>query len=323
MSDPNAPTEVFERALAGERRMLARAITLLEAGNPEISEAMRTRSPKRWNAPGAPHVVGLTGPPGSGKSTLTDRLVASIRGAGRTVAVVAVDPASPFTGGAILGDRVRLEAHCGDEGVYVRSLSSRGHLGGLSRATSQVVDLLDIVGFDVVLIETVGVGQSEIGVMEIADSVVVVLTPESGDQVQTMKAGLLEVADVFVVNKADRPGAERLAKDLALAVELDEASLWSAPVHTASALHSEGIGAVVESVRAHGEWLTEAGRDAWASRRASGRRRLCLDLISEWGREAASRLLDGDAAELRASLDAGSIDPFAAAQALAAKVNLD
>ncbi len=323
MSQHIPPAKVLERALGGERRMLARAITLIEAGNVDMAEAMRPLTPRRRNSPGAPHVVGLTGPPGSGKSTLTDRLVGHIRESGRTVAVVAVDPSSPFTGGAILGDRVRLEAHCGDDGVYVRSLSSRGHLGGLSRATTQVVELLDLAGFDVILIETVGVGQSEIAVMEIADSVVVVLTPESGDQVQTMKAGLLEVADVFVVNKSDRPGAERLAKDLALAVELDEAASWSAPVHTASALRKEGIDAVVSSVLEHGVWLTGSGHSAWLARRAAGRRRLCLDLLAEWGRNAGARMLEGDAQEIDDALNSGALDPFAAAQLLARRVVLD
>ena len=199
--------QVFEGAAAGDRRLLARAISLIEDRADGVLGAIGRLTPSRQRGPGSPAVVGITGPPGAGKSTFVDQLITQARGQDQRVAVVAVDPSSPFSGGAILGDRIRMDQHVLDPGVFVRSLSSRGHLGGLCRAAGQVVDLLDAAGFDLVLVETVGVGQSELAVCEVADTAVEVLTPESGDTVQTMKAGLLEIADVFVINKADREGA--------------------------------------------------------------------------------------------------------------------
>jgi len=206
------------------------------------------------------------------------------------VAVLAVDPSSPFSGGAILGDRVRMERHTGDEGVYIRSLSSRGHLGGLSGATDLVVELLDVVGFDRIVVETVGVGQSELGVMEVADTVAVVLTPESGDTVQTMKAGLLEIADLFVVNKSDRPGAERLARDLELSVHLDDRA-WPAPVVLASANENRGIETIDAAIERHAGWILGEGRTVWEQRRGNARVRTYLDLVAEKARAHAQQSL--------------------------------
>jgi len=228
-----------------------------------------------------------------------------------------VDPSSPFSGGAILGDRLRMEAHGEDEGVFIRSLSSRGHLGGLSRASGQVVDLLDAAGFDLVIIETVGVGQSELAVMEVADTVLVVLTPESGDVVQTMKAGLLEVADVFAVNKADRVGAEALARNLEMMVHLDappnqDDPHWNIPVHTCSALNGDGVEEVVGSVHAHLSWMQTEGRSQWHARRSLGRVRTFLDVVAEDARVAARTALAGTHAELRDQLE-GGLNPYVAA----------
>ncbi len=200
--------------LAGDRRALSRAFTKVESRDDAFLDALATLPARRRKGPGAPHVIGVTGPPGSGKSTLVDRLVAAGRAANDLVGVVAVDPSSPFSGGAVLGDRLRMERHAGDEGVFIRSVANRGHLGGLSPSVGPFVDLYDACGFDRVVVETVGVGQSELAIMGVADSVLVVVTPESGDTVQTMKAGLLEVADLFVVNKSDRPAADVIAKDL-------------------------------------------------------------------------------------------------------------
>jgi LAO/AO transport system kinase len=303
------PEEIVRRAVAGERRWLARAITLMETRSPGIGEALAHVPVRRRQGPGAPHVVGLTGPPGAGKSTFADRLVADGRARGERVAVVAVDPSSPFSGGAILGDRVRMDRHTGDDGVYIRSLSSRGHLGGLSGATSEVVDLLDAAGFDLVIVETVGVGQSELGVMEVADTTLVVLTPESGDTVQTMKAGLLEIADVFVVNKADRPGADRLVRDLEQSVELDESPGWKAPVHAASAAEGRGVTEVAAAARAHLDWMRGQGLPDWFRRRGDARVRRFLDLASDRARE---RALDALKTGLDAELREGRITPHAA-----------
>jgi LAO/AO transport system kinase len=216
-----------------------------------------------------------------------------------------------------------MEAHADDAGVFIRSLASRGHLGGLSRATGQVVDLLDAVGFDTILVETVGVGQSELSVMEVADTVVVVLTPESGDTVQTMKAGLLEVGDIFVVNKADRPGADRLSRELEQMVQLDSRfagafgvtrgvqaeCLWEAPVYASSALNGEGISDVMKAAQTHRDWCAGQGRPAWTARRASGRVRTFLDLAAEAGRTAAVQIIDADQGRLREELMQG-LNPY-------------
>jgi LAO/AO transport system kinase len=305
-------SDTFQRAVSGDRRRLARAISMIEGRAPGILDALGELTARRAAGPGAPHVLGFTGPPGAGKSTFVDRMIALSRAAGQRVAVVAVDPSSPFSGGAILGDRVRMERHVGDPGVFIRSISSRGHLGGLSRATGQVVHLLDAAGFDRVLVETVGVGQSELAICEVADTAVVVLTPESGDTVQTMKAGLLEIADLFVVNKADRPGAQRLQRDLEQAVQL-ETGAWKAPVTCASALHAQGVDEVLDGALAHLAWCVGEGRAVWEARRARGRERTFLDLVADDARDAARAALAGPRAELRRALRAGEINPYVAA----------
>jgi LAO/AO transport system kinase len=281
--------ELLDRVARGERRALARAVSAAENREPRLGPALVGRPLRRRAGPGVPQVVGVTGAPGAGKSTFVDALVRVARGGGRTVAVVAVDPSSPFSGGAILGDRIRMEAHTGDDGVFVRSVSSRGHLGGLSGATSLVIDLFDLAGYDLVVVETVGVGQSELAVMEVADTVVVVCTPEGGDSVQAMKAGLLEVADVFVVNKADRPGAGRMARDLAQMVALSELpdDAWKPPVREAVATEGRGVVEVVGEVSAHLAWCRGPGAAAWHARRARGRVRLALDLVADEARRRA------------------------------------
>ncbi|MBW2257129.1 MAG: methylmalonyl Co-A mutase-associated GTPase MeaB [Deltaproteobacteria bacterium] len=281
-----------DRALAGDRRSLARAITLVEMRSPGVGTALATTTVRRRAGPGAPHVVGITGPPGAGKSTLADRIIEAAVAAQQRVAVVAVDPSSPFSGGAILGDRVRMGRHTGNDLVFIRSLSSRGHLGGLSAASAEVVDLLDAAGFDLVLVETVGVGQSELGVMEVADTVVVVLTPESGDAVQTMKAGLLEIADVFAVNKADRPGADRLVRDLQRSIELNQAKGWQPPVHATSAAEGRGVEALLDETRKHLAWCAGEGLETWRTRRGDALIRLYLDLVGEAARAEARTTLD-------------------------------
>ena len=225
MANLDNPHEEINRLLDGNVRALSKLITLVES-DPQILASVY---PEIKDAVGRNHIVGITGPPGAGKSTLSSALVSIIRDTGRTVAILACDPSSPFTGGAVLGDRVRMQSHYADPGVFIRSLSSRGSGGGLSASTYGITTLLDAFGFDMVLLETVGVGQTELDVMKISDTVIVVLVPESGDSIQTMKAGLMEIADIFVVNKSDRVGADRMVKDVRGALQLSENHAVSLP----------------------------------------------------------------------------------------------
>ncbi len=205
-----------ERILCGDIRAAARLMRDVDDGFPSALEELKTLYPHAGNA----YIIGITGPPGAGKSTLTDQITAAYRSVGKRVGIVAIDPTSPFTGGAILGDRIRMNRHADDEGVFIRSLATRGALGGISRSTGEVVNIMDAMGMDVVIIETVGVGQDEIDIVRMAHTTVVVMVPGLGDDIQAIKAGILEIADVFVVNKADRDGADRTARELAMMLEL-------------------------------------------------------------------------------------------------------
>lgn len=254
------PEALALAASGGDRRALARCISIIEDHRPGAGELLATLYPRGGNA----QVVGITGAPGAGKSTLTDGWIRHLRREGRTVAVVAVDPSSPLTGGSILGDRIRMQDHVTDPGVFVRSMSSRGHLGGLADATAQVVGVLDGCGFDMVLVETVGVGQSEVEVMGIADTTVVVVTPGWGDSVQAAKAGLTEIGDVFVVNKADLPGADQVAAELAhmldLGLDLGTAGPWQSPIVSCQAERGAGVTEAWLAVQSHWEFLKTGDR---------------------------------------------------------------
>ncbi|MGA9720887.1 MAG: methylmalonyl Co-A mutase-associated GTPase MeaB, partial [Candidatus Binatus sp.] len=234
---------LLKRFDAGEMRALAQLITMVENRAPESSAIIERIYAKTGHA----QVVGITGPPGAGKSTLVNRLIAKYRASGKKIAILAIDPSSPFSGGAVLGDRVRMTDHYKDAGVYIRSLASRGSHGGLSRAAREIVKLLDAYGSDVIIIETVGVGQTELSIMDLADTTVVVTVPEAGDGVQVMKAGLNEIADVFVVNKADREGADRVKAELELSVHLRSGDGWRPPVLLTQAALDQGVDAVVDA----------------------------------------------------------------------------
>ena len=255
---PVKPASLVERACTGDRRALARLISRIEADD----AAGRALAAAVYRRSGSAHRIGVTGPPGSGKSSLTARLVAAFRGHGRRVGVVAVDPSSPLTGGAALGDRIRLMEFHADPGVFVRSMASRGHRGGLAATTAAVAHVLDAAGFDPVIVETLGVGQDEVEVARLVHSVAVLQVPGLGDAVQTLKAGLLEVADVLVVNKADLPDAERVARDLATLLRLgsdDQPDGWTSPVVRTSAATGDGVEELVERLVAHRAHLSDRG----------------------------------------------------------------
>ena len=296
--------------LAGERRAVARAISAVEDGAAElavISAGIYART-------GSAATIGLTGAPGVGKSTLAGELVRAARAAGRTVAVLAVDPTSPYTGGALLGDRVRMQEHATDEGVFIRSMATRGHLGGMALAAPEAVRILDAAGYDLVIVETVGVGQAEVDVAAATDTALVVLAPGLGDAVQMAKAGILEVADVFVVNKADRDGAGEVVRELRQMLRLGPSRPWAPPVLSTAALERQGIDELWAAVDDHRAHLADSG-DLEAKRRARLLREV-ESLAAERFRLRAAATLEADA-RLVEDLDARRIDPYAAAEQLA------
>lgn len=262
---------------------------------------------------GRAHVLGVTGPPGSGKSTLVDRLIESLRKAGKTVGVVAVDPTSPFTGGALLGDRLRMNARQTDPDVFIRSMATRGHLGGISRATADAARILDAAGKDVVIVETVGVGQAEVDVVRLADTVLVVSVPGLGDEIQNIKAGLMEIGDVFVVNKADREGAERTVAELQAWLEHGETEHWAPPVLKTVAATGAGIAELLDAAARHREHLAKT--DALARKRRDQARHEVLDVLRDRAVVAATR--DGKRFEdVVARVAARTLDPYGAGDAL-------
>ncbi|HID89265.1 MAG TPA: methylmalonyl Co-A mutase-associated GTPase MeaB [Anaerolineales bacterium] len=280
--------DLVKKALAGDRRALARLLSLVEDDGPQAREALRALHPHTGRA----HIVGVTGAPGTGKSTLVNELAKTLRAQGVTVGIIAVDPTSPFTGGAILGDRVRMRDLAGDPGIFIRSMATRGSLGGLARATGDAVKVLDAVGFQTVLVETVGVGQAEVDVARTAHTVVVVEAPGLGDDVQALKAGLLEIADVLVVNKADRPGADQTARALEVTLDLGRNSTggidgWRPPIIKTVALNGTGVKAVAEAIGAHRAYLQRSG--LWDRRE---RERIRADLIRALEEALLGRLLE-------------------------------
>ena len=315
--------DLVARARCGEPRAVSRLISLVETDTAAGRALLRDVAARLAPYTGRAHVVGLTGPPGVGKSTTTSALVTALRRRGRRVGVLAVDPSSPFSGGALLGDRVRMGEHATDEGVFIRSMASRGHLGGLAWSTPQALRVLDAAGCDVVLIETVGVGQSEVEVVALADTTVVLLAPGMGDGVQAAKAGILEVADVLAVNKADRDGARRTVRDLEYAIAMSEEGAagraggagWTRPVVSTVAVRGEGIDDLVAALDAHRAWLDGSGARAVRrrARAAAEIEAIALDQVrSRIGDVRGAGALPG----LADRVVAGELDPYGAADAL-------
>jgi LAO/AO transport system kinase len=304
-----------DRVLAGDPRAIARAITLIEDESPAGAELVR----RVFARTGRAFLIGVTGPPGAGKSTLVDKLTAAIRATGRTVGVVAVDPTSSFTGGAILGDRVRMQAHGGDAGVFIRSMATRGHLGGLARATTDVALVLDAAGKDVVLIETVGVGQDEIDIVRTADVSIVMTVPGSGDEVQALKAGIMEIADIFVVNKADREGADRAVASIEalLSLQTFAAGEWRPPIVKTEATSGKGVPELLEAID---RFRAQLGDSQSIRRRARAEWRLRELLAHRFVQHVERRVLG--AREFDQTLNriaAREVDPYSAAEEILGK----
>jgi LAO/AO transport system kinase len=307
--------ELVGRARDGDARAVARLISLVEDQSPLLREVMAALAPHAGHA----QIVGITGSPGVGKSTSTSALVGELRRAGQRVGVLAVDPSSPFSGGALLGDRVRMQDHALDRDVYIRSMASRGHLGGLAWTTPQALRVLDAAGCDVILVETVGVGQSEVEVAGLADTTLVLLAPGMGDGIQAAKAGILEIGDVYVVNKADRDGADTLRRELRSMLALAERSEgdWRPPIVKTIAAKGEGLDEVVAEIDRHAEWLRSTGElAARRTRRARDEiEAIAVTALRErWGDVHGRSELD----ELATAVAAGDSDPYAAAETLLA-----
>jgi LAO/AO transport system kinase len=301
----------IEKALKGDHRSIARLITMVESESVSSRDIMKKIYPHTGNA----HLIGVTGSPGAGKSTFLDKLITRIMENGKSIGVIAVDPSSPFTGGAVLGDRLRMQNHSLDPDVFIRSMGTRGSLGGLSRGTYEAALILDACGKDVVLIETVGVGQSEIDIIKIADTVALLLVPGMGDDIQIMKAGIMEIADVFIVNKADRDGTERIVREVNIMLDLQEEKPWRPPVIPTIAENGEGVERAAEAITGHWQFLQNTSE---GKRRKYQRLRIEVEEILKreiariaekaWDRQIETDILD--------ELFARKKDPYSVAENL-------
>ena len=300
---------LIERALEGDRRAVARLISAVEDGGAQVGSIMRDLYPHTGHA----YTVGVTGAPGAGKSTLTEQLVAKARREGEKVGVLAVDPSSPFSGGALLGDRVRMQSHATDADVFIRSMATRGHLGGISLATPEAVRVLDACGKSLVIIETVGVGQAEVEITDACDTTVVVLNPGWGDAVQTAKAGLMEIADVFVVNKADRQGTRETVRELKQMLDLSESD-WRPEIVQTIATKGEGIDELWEAISRHHDYQKSNG--LLESRRRRRIEREIREIVAERYRSRVDLEARGRLSELADLVERRELDPYAAADRL-------
>ncbi|UCE73949.1 MAG: methylmalonyl Co-A mutase-associated GTPase MeaB [Methanomassiliicoccales archaeon] len=311
--------KLAESILKKDRRALARLITLVENDSKEAIEALRILHSHTGNA----HIIGITGPPGGGKSTVVDRLAKELRSRNKTVGIVAVDPTSPFTGGALLGDRIRMSELSTDKDVFIRSMGTRGALGGVARATADVVKLLDAFGKDMILIETVGTGQAEVDVVKIAHTTIIITMPGLGDDIQTIKAGIMEIGDIFVVNKADREGTDRRVMELEAMLELGQmSSSWKPPVLKTIARDGEGIIELLDAAESHYKWLKDSG--LLSERGVERSRDELFQIIGEKIEKAVVDKVDRqEMDDLSRRIANREIDPYTAANELLARIGLE
>jgi len=311
-------SSLAEKVVAGDVRSVARLIRDIDDGITEVREVLKDLYPHTGNA----YVVGITGSPGVGKSTLVDQMVAHLRERGKTVGVLAVDPTSPFSGGAILGDRVRMQRHSMDQGVFIRSLATRGHFGGLTQSTRSAIDVLDAMGKDYILVETVGVGQDEVDVVRSAHTTVIVVVPGMGDDIQAIKAGILEVGDIFVINKADREGTDKTLSDLRLMIEMDQKKYdeggWKPPILKVEAVFDKGVAEFIDEIDRHARYLVDSGIGLhFRSNQERVRQELAEMVKGRLIEEVLNTLTDtGDFDRAVESITEGNTDPYTACEQL-------
>lgn len=311
-------TEIVNKVISGDVRAVARVIRDIDDGIPAVRDVLRALYPHTGKA----YVIGITGAPGVGKSTLVDQMIAHLRNKGKSVGVLAVDPTSPFSGGAILGDRVRMQRHSMDEGVYIRSLATRGHFGGLTQSTRSAIDVLDAMGKDVIIVETVGVGQDEVDVVRSAHTTVICVIPGMGDDIQAIKAGILEVGDIFLINKADREGSDKTLSDLRLMIDMDQkkhdGGIWKPPILKAQAVFDQGVAELLDEIDRHAEYL----RSVYGDLRFRSRKDKVREELSEM---VKNRLLEAvlggitESGEFDDTVEAivkGELDPYTASDNL-------
>jgi len=305
---------VVEKIVNGDVRAVARLIRDIDDGMPEVRDVLKALYPFTGNA----YVVGITGAPGVGKSTMVDQMVSHLRKQEKTVGVLAVDPTSPFSGGAILGDRIRMQRHSMDQGVFIRSMATRGHFGGLTQSTRSAIDVLDAMGKDVIIVETVGVGQDEVDVVKSAHTTVIVVVPGMGDDIQAIKAGILEVGDIFVINKADREGSDKTMSDLRMMIDMDhkkyDEGSWKPPIMKAQAVFDQGVAEMLDEIDAHRKYLVESGIGLSIRKRPDKVRDELFDMVKN---RLIEKVIQGiaDTGEFDRTVEAvvsGDMDPYTA-----------